>query len=141
MENITHSSESNEIENGCVCLRHYGRLFFEFAKFEKLFLHLTKVKRLEVITFTDKRYVSFEQSAHYQEKKYKYYINFNDDEWATFLGKMANISNKLFGEEECMKWRGMKTSIYLDVDKRMERFKLTKKELATVLSHNAKVQK
>ena len=36
---------------------------------------------------------------------------------------------------------GIKTPIYLEVDKQMKlRFKLTKRELVLVLSHNAKVQ-
>ena len=99
-------------------------------------LKLTKVKRLEVITFMDKRYVSFVQISYHKDNEYKRYSNFNDDEWATLLDEMQNI-NKLFGEEECF---GIKTSIYLEMDKRMKRSKLTKTQLATVLSHNAKVQ-
>ena len=50
-------------------------------------LHLTKAKRLEVITFKDKRYANFVQISHYQEKEYKYFINFNDDEWGNSLGE------------------------------------------------------
>ena len=57
-------------------------------------LHLTKAKRLEVIILKDKRYVSFVQISHFQDKEYKYYINFNDDEWATLLENMAKINNK-----------------------------------------------
>ena len=43
-------------------------------------LHLTKDKRLEVITFMDKRYVSFVQISYHKDKEYTRYINFNDDE-------------------------------------------------------------
>ena len=88
-------------------------------------LHLTKAKRLEVITYKDKRYVSFVQISQYQEKEYKYYINFNDDALATLLEKMAKINNKVFGEEECMECRGIKTPIYTEVDKQIKRSKQT----------------
>ena len=65
-------------------------------------LHLTKVKRLEVITFKDKRYVSFVQISYHKDKEYKHYINFKDDEWATLLDNMAKINNTLFKEcKEC----------------------------------------
>ena len=101
-------------------------------------LHLTKVKRLEVITFKDKRYVSFVQISYHKGKEYKHYINFNDGEWATLLDKMSKINNTLF--KECKECFGIKTPIYLEVVKQMKRSKLTKKQLATVLSHNAKVQ-
>ena len=90
-------------------------------------LHLTTVKRLEAITFKDKRYISFVQIS-YKDKEYKRYINFNDDEWATPLDKMAKINNTLF--KECEDGYGIKTLIYLEVDKRMKRSKLTRKELA-----------
>ena len=72
-------------------------------------LHLTKVKRLEVITFMGKRYVSFVQISYHKDNEYKRYINFNDDEWATLFDKMSKINNKLFGKDEC---HGTKTSIY-----------------------------
>ena len=101
-------------------------------------LHLTKDKRLEVITFMDKRYVSFVQISYHKDTEYKRYINFNDDEWTTLLDKMPKINNTLF--KECEECYGIKTPIYLEVDKRMKRSKLTKKQLATVLSHNATVQ-
>ena len=99
-------------------------------------LHLAKDKRLEAITFKEKRYVSFVQG--HKDKEYKHYNNFSDDERATFLDKMAKINNTLF--KECEECYGIKTPIYLDVDKQMKRSKLTRKELATVLSHNATVQ-
>ena len=88
-------------------------------------LHLTKDKRLEVITFKDKRYFSFVQG--HKDKEYKHYINFND-EWATLLDKIPKINNTLF--KECEECYGIKTPIYLEVDKRMKRSKLTRKELA-----------
>ena len=103
-------------------------------------LHLTKVKRVKVITIKDKRYVSFVQISYHKDKEYNHYINFNDDEWATLLDKMPKINNKLFSEEECKECFGIKTPVHVYMDKRMKRTKLAKKKLTTVLSHNAKLQ-
>ena len=86
----------------------------------------------------DKRHVSFVQISYHKDKEYKRYINFNDDEWAILLDKMPKINNTFF--KECEECYGIKTPIYLEVDKQMKRSKLTRKELAKVLSHNATVQ-
>lgn len=58
-------------------------------------LYLTRNKRLEVINYKGKRYVSFVQESHFQGSDYKYYINFNDDEWAILLDKIPPINSKL----------------------------------------------
>ena len=122
-------------------------------------VYLTKSKRLEVINYNDRRYVSFVQVSPYQGIDYKYYINFNDDEWTTLLDIMVKINNMLFCQlprpipligdisdeptskrndfNEC---HGVKRPIHLTVDKRMKKTKLSKKKLATVLEYNVGVQ-
>ena len=58
-------------------------------------LYLTKEKRLEVINYKDKRYVSFVHKRPHQDSTYTHYINFNDDEWSTLLEKMNSINSQL----------------------------------------------
>ena len=59
-------------------------------------LYLTKEKRLEVISFKDKRYVSFIHKTTHQGSDYMQYINFNDDEWTVLVKHIDawNISLK-----------------------------------------------
>ena len=58
-------------------------------------LYLTKEKRLEVISYNGRRYVSFVHKRPYQDSVYTTYTNFNDDEWAMLLEKMNSINTQL----------------------------------------------
>ena len=58
-------------------------------------LYLTKEKRLEVISFKDKRYVSFIHKTTHQGSDYMQYINFNDDEWTVLLQHIDALNNSL----------------------------------------------
>ena len=58
-------------------------------------LYLTKEKRVEVINFMDRRYVSFVHKKCYQDLEFTYYINFNDDEWTMLLQKINSINSQL----------------------------------------------
>ena len=58
-------------------------------------LYLTKEKRLEVINYMDKRYISFIHKTFYQDSEYTHYINFNDDEWSMLLERMNSINTQL----------------------------------------------
>jgi hypothetical protein len=128
-------------------------------------VYLTKVKRMEVINYKDNRYVSFVQVSLYQGIDYKYYINFNDDEWTTLLEIIVKINNMLFSEEKQKPYdcRGIKRSIpsikdkydepeskrndYKDMqslnllteDKQTKKAKISKKKLAKILASNAGV--
>ena len=57
-------------------------------------LYLTKEKRLEVINYKDKRYVSFIHKTTYKDSDYMQYINFNDDEWLELI-KHIDVFNNL----------------------------------------------
>ena len=59
-------------------------------------LYLTKEKRLEVISYKDKRYVSFIHKTTHHDSDYMQYINFNDDEWTVLVKHIdaLNISLK-----------------------------------------------
>ena len=58
-------------------------------------IFLTREKRLEVINYMGKRYVSFIHKTSYQDSEYTHYINFNDDEWSMILEKMKLINSQL----------------------------------------------
>lgn len=58
-------------------------------------LYLTKEKKLEVINYNEKRYVSFVYKRSDQDSTYTNYINFNDDEWAILLEKINSINRQL----------------------------------------------
>ena len=99
-------------------------------------LYLTKVKRLEVISFMEKRYVSFVQQR--QGSDFKFYINFNDEEWNTLMQNMHTINTAL--KEDCNVCHNLKKPIHVTKDKKMTNTKLTKKRLEEIQEYNCEVQ-
>ncbi len=98
-------------------------------------LHLTKAKRLEVIDFQQRRFVSFIE--HKPGSDFKSFINFNDEEWTSLQSKMVNINAALI---ECDVCHNLKTPITVLDDKRTAETKLSKKKIAKLLEYNLTVQ-
>jgi hypothetical protein len=107
----------------------------EFLRSHGYVLHLTKTKRLEVITFEGRRYVSFlEQKV---GSPFKSIINLNDDEWAILQKEMDHISNALI---ECKLCNNLKRSIIIQKDKRIADSTLNKKKVEELKKYNLTVQ-
>ena len=101
-------------------------------------LHLTKIKRLEVINYMDKRYVSFVQQR--LGFNFKSYINFNDSEWATLMEAIPAINTVLNDAMDCNVCQNLKRPIYVTKDNRMADTKLTKEQLEDIQEYNIGVQ-
>lgn len=97
--------------------------------------YLTKAKRLEVITFENKRYVSFVEQK--PDSKFKSFINFNDNEWDILLNQMERICNALV---ECNVCHNLKRPIVPMKNKRLGETSLTKKQVDEIKDYNATVQ-
>lgn len=99
-------------------------------------LYLTKAKRLEVINFEEKRYVSLVEQK--PGSDFKSYINFNDEEWTSLQAKMGDISAALI---ECDVCQNLKRPVVLLKDsKRVTESKLSKKKIAKIQEYNLTVQ-
>ena len=103
-------------------------------------LYLTKEKRLEVISYNGRRYVSFVHKRPYQDSVYTTYTNFNDDEWAMLLEKMNSINTMLNDAMDCNVCQNLKRPIYVTKDNRMAGTKLTKEQLEDIQEYNIGVQ-
>ena len=101
-------------------------------------LHLTKIKRLEVINYMDKRDVSFVQQR--LDSNFKSYINFNDSEWATLMEAIPAINTVLNDAMDCNVCQNLKRPIYVTKDNRMADTKLTKEQLEDIQEYNIGVQ-
>ncbi len=98
-------------------------------------LHLTKAKRLELITFEGRRYVSLVEQK--PGSDFKAFINFNDDEWATLKNEMENICTALVN---CTLCNNLKKPIVVKNDKRIGDSKLSKKKMLKLQEYNLTVQ-
>ena len=104
-------------------------------------VHLTKVKRLEVITFKEHRYVSFVQQQ--PDTNFKFHIHFNDNEWNTLLVSMRDINDaiKTYDVPNCDVCNNLKTQITLQKDsRRTTESKLSKKKIAKLREFNVNVE-
>ena len=97
-------------------------------------LHLTKAKRLEVIRYDARRFVSVVEEK--PGSGFKSFINFNDEEWSNLEAKMENINLAL---RECNTCHNLKRPIVVK-NNRMVETRISQKEVERIHQYNLTVQ-
>ena len=97
-------------------------------------LHLTKMKRLEVINFANQRFVSLIEQR--PDSDFKSFININDGEWSCLQTKMGNICAALIDCDAC---NNLKRPIVVLQNKRMAETKLKPKKVTKLEEYNQTV--